>query len=128
MELTQGQNILSQEIAAFAFWTLRHYNKSTLQTRNFLSYLQKFDFPHLTSPEKFISEFQYLIMNSDLRLWNHNESAGYWNDLNKIWGSEEECVASELGIEWEELKENVDLENSVLSYDLFRTIFVERDL
>lgn len=128
LELTHGQNLLSQEVSAFGFWTLSNYDTGNLEQNQFLSYLNKFGDQDLKDDVDFKSEFQYLMNNTDLRHFEHREEASYYSALEAVWGEKGEILASDLGVELGDLLAGVDLNESVLSFDLFRRVFLERDL
>ena len=127
LELTHGQNLLSQEVAAFGFWTLSNYDSGSLQQNQFLSYLNKFGDQDLKNDVDFKSEFQYLLNNTDLRNFEHHKEASYYSALEAVWGERGEVLASDLGVELGDLLAGVDLKESVLGFDLFRKVFLERD-
>ena len=128
MEHTQGHNLLAQEVCSFGYWTLPYMNHSELTSENFCALVSKFHMPHVKSNELFLKEFQFLISKMDPRYFGHKEGVSYEQRLTDLKAERRAVTVEELDVSLDEILQGIDLDNSILGFDLFRAICLERNI
>ena len=128
MEHTKGQDLLAREIAAFGYWTLNFYEQPHIQAEKFIKLIKKFHLPNVKDSESFVEEFDFLLTRTDPRYFEYKPESLFAKSVKNI----REVDSDIMFFEWPEsadsLGSQINLDESVLNFDLFRKIFLERNL
>ena len=128
MEHTKGYNLLAKHVSAFGYWTIKNLDNDSLSEKNFYKLLNNLNICNIKNENEFKKEFNFLINKMDPRFFSLKDGASFKDRIEEFRNRPDVVKVNELGVSNDEFIKGLDIEGSIFGFELFKQIFLERNL